>query len=60
MTDESIVKEVRNYALCRVDGSRIRTATLVELASGRVIRFMEKMTKRDAIRNALNQVAIEY
>jgi hypothetical protein len=44
--------EVRTYDLKRPDGSHIRTATLVVLEDGEVIHFMERLSKREAIRQA--------
>lgn len=41
-----------NYRLTASNGRHIRTATMVTFPDGRVIRFMEKMSKREAIRQA--------
>ena len=41
--------KVKPYALCAANGRRIRVATEVTLPSGGVVRFMERMGKREAI-----------
>jgi hypothetical protein len=41
-----------NYHLTASNGRHIRTATMVTFPDGRVVRFMEKMSKRDAIKQA--------
>jgi len=46
---------VSEYHQHRVDGSHIRVATRVECPDGTVIEFMERMSKREAIRNAQYQ-----
>jgi hypothetical protein len=43
------------YTLRRPNGSPIRVATLVRRADGKVLRFMEKMPKGEAIRQAAGQ-----
>lgn len=43
---------VSTYRLTASNGRHIRIATMVTLADGRVVRFMEKMSKREAIRQA--------
>jgi hypothetical protein len=44
--------EVHTYDLQRPDGSHIRKATLVVLEDGEVIRFIDRLSKREAIRQA--------
>jgi len=47
---------VSNYNLKTFSGKHIRVATQVTVPNGQVIRFAEKLTKKDAIRNAKAQV----
>ena len=49
--------QLSDYALVSQNGRRIRTATQVTLADGGVIRFTEKLSKREAMRNAQHQVS---
>ncbi len=44
--------KVETYQLTAPNGRHIRIATRVILASGEAIAFTERMTKRDALRNA--------
>lgn len=44
--------EVRNYELLARNGRKIRTATMVVFPDGREVRFTERMSKREAIRQA--------
>ena len=47
------IKAVETYEMfSATTGRKIRTATKVVLANGEEIRFMERMSKREAIRNA--------
>lgn len=41
--------KVTTYNLTASNGRHIRKATQVELADGTVVRFMEKLSKRQAI-----------
>ena len=43
--------EAKTYNLTASNGRHIRKATMVVLDDGRVVRFMEKMTKRQALRS---------
>ena len=47
--------KVSTYNLTASNGQHIRKATQVELADGRVIRFMERMSKREALAAAAQQ-----
>jgi hypothetical protein len=42
--------KITTYQLLAMNGQKVRKATQVELSDGRVIRFMEKMTKREVLR----------
>ena len=44
--------KVETYNLTAANGRRIRTATQVVYADGRTVRFMERLTKTEAIRQA--------
>lgn len=48
---------VEDYTIYSTTGRRIRTATKVTFANGEVIRFIERMTKREALRQARMEVA---
>jgi hypothetical protein len=43
---------VKNYTLKAANGKHVRVATMVVLDNGKEIKFMEKMSKKEAIRNA--------
>jgi hypothetical protein len=43
---------VTNFKMQTATGRRVRTATSVECPDGTTINFMEKLGKRDAIRQA--------
>lgn len=47
---------VENYSLYAANGRRIRTATKVTI-NGQEVRFMERMSKREAIRQAERELA---
>lgn len=47
---------VSNYNLQTSSGKHIRVATQVTLPNGQVIRFAEKLTRKEAIRNAQAQI----
>jgi hypothetical protein len=51
---------VKSYNLQASNGRHIRVATKVVFADGREIRFIEKMSKRDALRNAQFQIEHGY
>jgi hypothetical protein len=44
---------VESYNLQASNGRHIRTATRVRFADGRVVSFTEKMSKREALRQAV-------
>ena len=44
---------VKNYKLIASNGRVIRTATMVIFPSGKVVKFIDKLSKREAIRQAL-------
>lgn len=44
--------KVKNYKLFAANGRFIRTATMVVLADGRAIKFVERMSKKAALANA--------
>lgn len=48
--------QVKNYTLTTSTGRKVRTATKVILDDGTVISFMEKMSRRKAIRSAFTEV----
>jgi hypothetical protein len=48
--------KVETYTMLAGNGRKVRKATMVTLTSGRVIRFTERMPKRDAIRQATELV----
>ncbi len=52
-TDKPIVE---TYAL-RLNGRHIRMATRVMFPDGRKVEFMERTSKRDAIRQALRELS---
>jgi hypothetical protein len=43
---------VEDYTIYTATGRRVRTATKVTFADGEVIRFTERMGKREALRQA--------
>lgn len=47
---------VESYNLVASNGRKIRTATKVTI-NGQTVRFMERMTKREAIRQAVAELA---
>jgi hypothetical protein len=49
--------KVENYTLTTAAGRKIRTATKVTLPCGRVIRFTELLSKREAVRQAEYQLS---
>jgi hypothetical protein len=50
MTDNARAIRVFTYRLVASNGKHIRNATAVKMPDGSVIRFTEKMTKREAIK----------
>lgn len=46
---------VENYNLVATNGRHIRKATKVIYDDGKEIRFVEKVSKKEAIRNAIYQ-----
>lgn len=50
--------KVENYHLHRPDGSHIKIATRVIFDDGEIISFVEKMSKREAIKNAQYQKSL--
>lgn len=46
---------VKTYTMKTASGKNIRQATMV-IIDGREIRFTEKMSKKEAIKNALHQI----
>lgn len=42
------IKEIKNYQLCTANGTPIRIATKVIFTDGSEIKFMERMTKKEA------------
>ena len=51
--------EVRNYSLLAANGRKIRTATMVVFVDGTEVRFTERMSKREALRQATTQRPLE-
>jgi hypothetical protein len=51
--------KAETYTLTASNGRKIRTATQVVLSNGRVIRFTERLTKREAIKCAQYQLERE-
>ena len=49
---EAINAEVATYKMFANNGRYIRTATKVTFSDGRTVEFMERMSKREAIRQA--------
>jgi hypothetical protein len=47
---------VKNYTLIASNGRKTRVATKVVLSDGTEIKFIERLSKRDAIRNAEYQL----
>jgi predicted nucleic acid-binding protein len=56
MTNTAAAK-VETYRLTAANGRHIRMATRVVLANGEVINFIDRMSKRDALRNAEFELA---
>jgi hypothetical protein len=48
--------QVENYQLQASNGKNVRTATKVVLANGQEITFTERLTKKQAIRSAFQEV----
>lgn len=48
--------KVTNYQLKAANGKNIRIATMVTLSNGQEIKFVERMSKKEAIRNAEYQL----
>jgi len=55
MFTEKDIKSVEEYQLLTASGKRVRKATKVIFKNGKEIKFVEKVTKKDAIKNALYQ-----
>ena len=53
----TMIKAIGTYNMTAMNGRHIRVATKVELTNGATIRFMEKMSKKDAIANAMHAVS---
>ena len=49
--------KVESYKLYASNGRYIRTATKVILNDGKEIKFLDKMSKKEAIKNAQTQLA---
>lgn len=58
MTTTELLKgaKVETFQLVNAQGRHIRRATQVVLADGRRVRFIEKMSKADALRNVAYQI----
>ena len=56
MFTESNIKSVEDYQLLTKSGRKIRKATKVVFKNNKEIKFIEKIGKKDAIKNALYQV----
>ena len=54
--DTNTQPTVSTYDLTAATGRHIRQATQVTFPDGRVIRFMEKMSRRDALRQVTSEV----
>jgi hypothetical protein len=52
--------KVSEYRLTARNGRHIRVATMVTLADGRVIRFLDKLGKAEAVRQAENLIRKGY
>jgi len=50
------IAKIENYNLKTSNGRHIRVATKVVFQNGHEIKFTEKMTKREAIKNAEYQI----
>jgi hypothetical protein len=50
--DVQTTATVENYKLAAANGRHIRVATRVKYSDGRVVAFIEKMSKREALRQA--------
>lgn len=57
MTNTTANAKVEAYRLIAANGRHIRMATQVTLPNGEVIQFIERMSKRDALRNAEFELA---
>jgi len=55
-TEQMAGAKVETFRLVAANGRPIRKATKVVLADGREIRFVEKMTKGEALRNVQYQI----
>lgn len=53
---ENHIERVEDYKLLTASGRYIRKATKVILKNGKQISFIEKLTKKEAIKNALYQL----
>lgn len=47
--------EVKNYSLFAANGRKIRTATMVVFVDGTELRFTERMSKREALKQVAAQ-----
>ena len=54
---EARIVEVTSYNMTARNGRHIRTATRVTFSDGRTVEFMERMSKREAIRQAMKVAA---
>lgn len=54
MIKTNTAARVETYKLTASGGKHIRTATKVTFANGRVIEFTERISKREALRQALS------
>jgi hypothetical protein len=52
--------KVENYHLHASNGKHIRIATKVILEDGREIRFLERLSKKQAIRSAQFEISRSY
>lgn len=57
MSNKLIGAKVETYRLAAANGRRIRVATRVILENGEVINFIERTSKRNALRNAEFELA---
>lgn len=56
MYTESNISEIYQYTLFASFGRKVRKATAVKMDDGKKIFFTEKLTKKEAIKNALYQL----
>lgn len=49
------IAKIESYILKAPNGRKIRTATKVVFENGSEVKFIEKMTKKEAIKNAQYQ-----